>query len=130
MIEMLSGVQLFYSYSFRSFRETKFKKNNKMRKFYAYAFGLPLILTSAAFIIDYDSEFLPDLRYMVYQMCAIEVSVIERFVNYFVTIAVLLTNTFFFAASAWNIYKVHREISRMKSRDNQENLNFQEMKSR
>lgn len=102
-----------------------------MRKFYAYAFGVPLILTTATFIVDFNSKFLPNLRYMIpIDASVIEINVIGRFVSYLVSYLVLITNVFFFAGSAWNIYKVHREIARMKANNAQSASKLKEMKAR
>lgn len=101
-----------------------------MRKFYLYTFGLPTILTGFMFTIDFNSSFLPHLRFLYPLTCWIEVNVIGQFINRFVGDFVLICNIFFFCASAWAIYKVHRQISQMKDLDARKSESYKELKVR
>lgn len=106
------------------------QSSKKMRNFYLYAIGVPTVLTGLTSTIDSEPNFFSNLRYYVQQSCLKEVNVIGRFVYFLVNDVVLIMNIFFCCATAWKIFKVQKQISKLKDYDAKQKTTFKDIKAR
>jgi G protein-coupled receptor Mth (Methuselah protein) len=110
------------SIEFSTFRKNYAMKRTANKRFFhysLYAFGLPILISTLAFIID-ESSFISDAYKigMGQRSCFVNNDRVVKIIYLYLPIAVvLLLNVTFYSITAYKIFKVQKEFADIQKND-------------